>query len=224
MSFLFKSESNSTTTPAAAVPVQFEGITPARIAIGGRNRLSVAAPGRVSLAPNQQFNRDLSLGQTRNNAQFRRLTGQIGALRGNQNAFIQARVRPLEERLDTTLADQGRAFERRGVFGSLAENELNKTRFLGEREIGDARALATNEAFTQILNTEAQIRGANEMQVEIANNRVKDELARVGLSAEFLLGLLGARRQTTQLAGGGTTTASQTPSTAGILGSILSAF
>ena len=61
---------------------------------------------------------------------FRSLVGSlnsdIDSLRGNQNAFIDARVNPLQERFAQARGNLARDAARRGVFGSLANNELSR--------------------------------------------------------------------------------------------------
>ena len=145
-----------------------------------------------------------------------RLNGMMKNLRGNNNAFIQARVRPLEQALDENLSQQSQDFARRGIFGSLSANEQTKSRFLGEQAIADERAKATDESLSKLFDAETLMRGLNQDQMGVAETLMRDELSRLGISLEALQLSLSDRRKMTEVAGTNTTTKEPTDILGGI--------
>lgn len=181
------------------MPVKWEDPKNFRVNIGGRRAIDVnGVTGNVSMDRSRldpimrNVRRDLG-------GQRQRYLGMIRSLRGNQNAFIQARVRPMEQALQEQLAVQDRSMAQRGVFGSLANNEQTKARFLGEQAIGDERAKATDEALSKIFDAEAGLRGVTQDQMSAAETMLKDELARLGISLEALNLSMQSRRNLTEL-------------------------
>lgn len=123
------------------------------------------------------------------------LIGNLDEMKANRDAFVSARVSPYQDALDRRIADVTRSMGRRGVMGSLANNEINNAMYQGTREIADQTALARTEA----LNYENSLKRA----------AIEAELATMGLGAETLNALLGNRRQVTQAVEGSTTTTTQ---------------
>lgn len=181
------------------MPVKWEDPKNFRVSIGGRRALGVnGITGDVSM---DRSRLDPILRNTRRDlgGQRQRYIGMIRSLKRNDNAFIQARVRPMQQALQEQLAVQDRSMAQRGVFGSLANNEQTKARFLGEQAIGDERAKATDEALSKIFDAEAGLRGVTQDQAGIAELMMKDELSRLGLSLEALNLSMNARKQLTTL-------------------------
>jgi len=189
----------STGGGSEVMPVKWEAPKNFRVNIGGRRAIGVnGITGDVSMDRSQlrpyaqKMRKDLG-------GQRARYLSMIRRLKGNQNAFIQARVRPLEQALGEQLAVQDRAMAQRGVFGSLSNNEQTKARFLGEQAIADERAKATDEALGRIFDAEAGLRGVTQDQAGIAEMMMQDEFGRLGISLEALNTSLNARRQLTTI-------------------------
>lgn len=202
VSGVFGGGKKKTTSEASIVPIKWETPKNFRVNLGGRRALGVnGITGDVSM---DRSRLDPILHKTRKDlgGQRQRYLGMIRSLKGNQNAFIQARVRPMQQALQEQLAAQDRSMAQRGVFGSLANNEQTKARFLGEQAIGDERAKATDEALSKIFDAEAGLRGVTQDQAGIAELMLKDELSRLGLSLEALNMSLNSRKQLTTSAGG----------------------
>ena len=196
-----KSKVNQT---PVSVPIKYG---PARdfIATAGKGSVRVSGDGtkvdvRGSSVP---ANARKVIGSISN--QRGRLNGMMKGLRGNNNAFIQARVRPLEQALDENLAQQSQDFTRRGIFGSLSANEQTKSRFLGEQAISDERAKATDESISKLFDAEALMRGLNQDQMGVAETLMRDELSRLGISLEALQLSIGDQKKLTEVAGTNTT-------------------
>lgn len=77
--------------------------------------------------------------------------GDIDTLRGIENPFIRARVRPTEEKFARLRADTERGLARRGVQGTLATNEMLRIQDAESREVADQTAKAQMEALSGIL-------------------------------------------------------------------------
>ena len=150
-----------------------------------------------------------------------RLESNIQALQGNTNAYIKARVDPLQASLDSQLAQNERDYARRGIFGSISQNATNDFNSVAQQQLGNARAQALNESLSAILANEAQARGVNSDIAQAANMKLQQELAGMGLSMDALHTSLGDQFVT----GGTTNTKGVTKSTDGssILGKVLGA-
>ena len=116
------------------------------------------------------------------------MLGRLGDLRGNENAFIRARVSPYQEALQRRIADVDRGLAMRGVTGTLRTNEVNNTMLMGNREIANQTALAQQEAISA--------------EQQVLQQAIAQELATMGLGLEGLRLALGDRRQTSQAIGG----------------------
>lgn len=112
---------------------------------------------------------------------FKLLAGEIGgdieALRGELNPFIQARVTPLREALSERVARTKQDYSRRGVFGTLRSHAVQNIETLGQREIADQTALATQEIFSSILQRQGLIGQLSEAELS-------QTLQRQGLAAQ----------------------------------------
>lgn len=175
------------------------------VKFGGRNALSTTGGGtNVNVGFGASGLRKIISGPVRSSLRDsrRRIGGVIDRLNANENPFIQARVRPAEQAQAERVADVTRGLGRRNVTGSLATNEINKTRFLGDQFVNDQRAIATDETLSALLNAESSIRGLNQDETQMTEILMRDELARLGLGAE----LLRMSMPQTFVSGGGTST------------------
>lgn len=132
-----------------------------------------------------------------------RIQGLSDSLAGNRNPFIQARVDPLQQEINQRFASTREDLARRGVMGGIADNELNKVLFQGQRELGNARALATQEGLNAQLAAEGQLIGANDAVLQAAQQGLKEELSRLGVDLTALELSQGNQLQSTQAFGGG---------------------
>lgn len=164
--------------------------------IGDRSTLS-SRPKRSNLRLDPRIDRAL----TQNRAST---TSLLNRVRGNQNPFIEARVSPLIERLSGLPAQTQRDFARRNVFGSIANNEVNQLREDVAGEIGNARALATQDA----LGFERAVLGD---QRRGALDLLTKELSALGVSQDAINAVLNTRQ-----VAGGTQTSSGSSTTEGL--------
>ena len=179
MSSIFDSDPEVTTTQTrgATVPITYE--TPRSFSLTGDS-------GSLNMDPSN----------IRVNSGVPSMLGRLGDLRGNENAFIRARVSPYQEALQRRIADVDRGLAMRGVTGSLRTNEVNNTMLMGNREIANQTALAQQEAISA--------------EQQVLQQAIAQELATMGLGLEGLRLALGDRRQTSQAIGG-----TQTQTTSG---------
>lgn len=124
-------------------------------------------------------------------------------LTSNQNPYIQARVNPLKEQIAGSRGQIQRNQGLRGVSGSsFGNDELTNFDFGAQRQIGDAGAMATNDALGARGNTLGSLAGLNQNRLTgetqltntlntlnsnrtgIANDRASLERAGLGLSAD----------------------------------------
>ena len=201
---LFGGGKTKQTEVASTVPIKYEPLRGFRSDVGTKKKFALRTGGTWT-APSSSIPLYNETRQSQQQSRAR-IGGMISDLKSNQNPFIEARVRPFQQALDSRVADTTRAFAQRGVFGSLSENEISKTRFLGEQAIGDERAKATDEALGKLFDAEASLRGINQDEIGLAETQMKDELLRLGLSLDAWNAAMGNRKQLTQVAGGTTTT------------------
>ena len=147
-------------------------------------------------------------------------TGQlITDLKGNANPYIAARVRPLEQSINERRGDLSRSLGQRSIYGSLANNEMLKFDTAAQRELGDQRALATNDTLNALYAAEGLDRSVRGDVLSLADGYLKTSLSELGLSLEGLnLALSGSNRRATDIAGGTSSTTTNPPSD--ILGGI----
>ena len=124
-------------------------------------------------------------------------------LTSNQNPFIQARVDPLKEQIAGSRGQIQRNQGLRGVSGSsFGNDELINFDFGAQRQLGNASALATNDALGARGNTLGSLSSLNQNRLSgetqltnslntlntnrtgIANDRLRQETAGLGLSAQ----------------------------------------
>ena len=156
---------------------------------GGNGSLSLTnTDGQVSAKTTVDPNVRARIREGLNNSRssISRLEGTIAELRSNTNAFINARVNPLEEAVENRIAQKGRDFAQRNIFGSLASSEMDSARLIGEREIGNARAIATQEALTSALQAEGVLDQVNQNVFDAASRLLQTDLAELGIDLEAI--------------------------------------
>jgi hypothetical protein len=106
---------------------------------------------------------------------------------GNQNPYIQARVRPLEEQFGRRRGELMRSLGQRGVMGSsFGDQSLNSFGIDSERALGDARSQATQEALTlqqqlnQLLGSGGGALRQSDMDMLLGQGQLNQGLAGVG--------------------------------------------
>lgn len=151
------------------------------------------------------------------------LNSDIDSLRGNQNAFIDARVNPLQEQFAESRGRLSRDTARRGVFGSLANNELERFDIGTGRALADQRALATNDALNAILQRENFQRQLFGDINTVAQQELSEALQGLGLQSNAANVLIQGNSSGNT---GSTTTSTQSgnPGILGGLGTVLSLF
>jgi hypothetical protein len=112
------------------------------------------------------------------------LQGLYDQAGGNQGAFIQARVNPLQAQIAQNRGALERSLSQRGVAGSSFGNQaLTSFDMDAGRALGDARALATNDAINQ--------QGAlQQMMFGGGNDLLRQELEALGLGSQNIQYLL----------------------------------
>lgn len=128
-----------------------------------------------------------------NRAGIGRIGAFIGNLSSNQNPFIQARVNPLRDSLANQRADLSRGLSLRGVQGSLSNNEMIKFDNNAGRQLGDASALATQEALQSMISAEGLGADLNSGQLDLANEYLKRDLSALGLNMDAVRLALSGR-------------------------------
>lgn len=133
-----------------------------------------------------------------------RLEGTRAELASNENPFIQARVNPLLARAAEGRGALSRSLVRRGLGGSsLYSSGLGNYDAAVGREIGDQRALATQEAldartamdqgiYNSALSALQAFQSLDSQEQAIAQQNLQQELASLGLSASDTSAALGA--------------------------------
>lgn len=112
------------------------------------------------------------------------LQGLFDQAGGNQGAFVQARVNPLMQQIAQGRGSLERDLGRRGVAGSSFGNQaLSGFDMDSGRALGDARAMATNDAINQQGSLQQLMFGGG-------NNLLQQELAGLGLGQENIQLLL----------------------------------
>lgn len=171
---------------------------------------------RTSLSP--RVRRTIGEGLSNSRSALSRIETTIADLRSNTNAFINARVNPLEEAVEQRIAQQGRSFAERGIFGGLASQETDDLKLKGEREIGNARALATQEALQATLASEGVAGQINNQVLQAADRLLQADLAELGINFDALRISQASRLPTSETVTGSSTT--ETDDGGSILGDI----
>ena len=103
---------------------------------------------------------------------------------GNQGAYIQARVNPLMQQIAQRQGQLEQSLGRRGVAGSsFGDQALNVFGMDSQRALGDARAMATNEA----LGMRSQLNNGLAQGSELL---LRNELGALGLADQNIQNLL----------------------------------
>lgn len=99
----------------------------------------------------------------------------IGGLResltGNRGAFMNARLNPLRQALAQRRGELTRSNDRRGVYGTFANQDLTNLDIAGNRAIADEAALALNEAIAAESGLYGQEAGLQGMQADLLDRR-----------------------------------------------------
>lgn len=199
-------EKQTVTTTPSSIPISYASPFGFNLTTSGGSQLQAGSAGGFVKAPAQIGTLNTRFGNLTDNA-LGRTGGYINDLRGNMNPFIQARVRPLETDIATKRGMLDRNLSRRGIAGSLANNELMNFDNNANRQLADARATATNEALSALYQAEGLDRSVRGDLLTAADTLLKQELTTLGLSLEGLnLALSGAQRRATDVAGGTSTT------------------
>lgn len=139
--------------------------------------------GSVTFDPRIDELRDESIGNLRS---------LYGEATGNQNAFIQARVNPLQSRVERGRGSLKRSLGRRGVFGSFGNQDLTNYDVDTQRALSDARASATQDALG--FRT-----GVTDRISNMATGIQQGDLAGLGLGVSSRLGIQAANLGASQL-------------------------
>ena len=177
--------------------------------------------GNVDVAGTPGFGGQMASMRGNNTAANNRLGGLITGLQGNQNPFIQARVRPFQELARENTAAVTRDVGRRSIQGSLGQNQISNAKFLGGREVADQGVLATQESLGAQLAAEGTRLGVGEEAMGIADLRMKEEFQNIQTGMDALKTALENQVQTsTQLDESSATTGAED---LGSLGKIIEA-
>lgn len=144
----------------------------------------------------------------------------LGRASGNENAFIQARVNPLEAQVARQRGQLEQSLGLRGVSGSsFGDQALRSFGLDAERALGDARAQATQEALgfesglNQLLEQSGVQRveqgrrgidfrsGLDQLLAQGGSQLLAQELAALGLSGQNIDALLNRAKLRTDLFG-----------------------
>ena len=140
-----------------------------------------------------------NLGQTRN------------SLLGNQGAFMNARVNPLIDRLASGRGELSRGLNRTGVRGTFRQRALKDYDIAGERALGDARALATNDTLGALTALDQSLFNAG---TGVGTNVFNQQMQELGLSIDTVNAL---KAIASNLATGASSTAAGASARAGEL-------
>lgn len=125
------------------------------------------------------------------------------SLLGNNGRFIEARVNPILESNALRRGALERGLSRRGIFGTLANNEIQNFDTTADRNVADQRALATQDGLNAEANVLGVQRALNSDINTIAGQTLSQELATLGLESEIANILINAN---TPITSGGTST------------------
>ena len=121
-------------------------------------------------------------------------------LRGNQGAYMQARVNPVLQKFATLRGEQQQNLGLRKLGGSsFGEQSMRNLEMDATRSEGDARALATRETgdaeLGAIVQRAAIQAGLNGENYQVAAMRLQEELAGLGLSKAQIDQMMGQHNQ-----------------------------
>ena len=141
---------------------------------------STSRLGKVSIDPSIRAIQEQML--ARNNNLYNQLGQSAESLLGNQNAYIQARVNPLEQQLTEREGELGRSIGLRGLSGSsFGEQAMTNFNIDKNRALGDARSTALNDSLGQLAQIRAQQFASLGLDSKTAQDRMANELQALGL-------------------------------------------
>lgn len=217
-----KTEQSSTSSSVESITRQPRLNFNASANTGGRIKLTNAESNnpsvRTTISPQAVGATQTALGNSR--GALGRIEETLAGLRSNVNDFVRARVDPLEASLASRRAQTERALSRRDVFGSLVTNEIREFDNNADQQLGNARALAANEAASSIAQFETLARGVSSDIAGAGQQLLQQDITALGLNLEAL-----RLSSANQLATGGTrqtegAATSTTDSGTGLLGRI----
>ena len=210
-----ETESKSTTEIELSPAIGIEAST------GGGGSLTVdntptgvVASARIS----SDVRSTIAEGLSNSNDALGRIEETIADLRSNTNAFINARVTPLAQAVESRIAQKSREFSQRKIFGGLASAEIDQFRLEGEAEIAEQTALATQEALNATLAAEGVAGQVNDDIAAAAQQLLTVELAELGLSLDAIRLSQATIQPTSQTTSG--TSLTTTDDGGGVLGDI----
>lgn len=136
--------------------------------------------GNVTIDPSIRAIQEQNL--SRSNNLYNDLGSQAVGLMGNQSDYIRARVSPLEQEYNMRQGAQERNLSLRGLSGS-SFGEMDRTNLASakERDLGNARALATQDSLSELARVRAQQAQAIGMDAQTARDRFAQELSALGI-------------------------------------------
>ena len=153
--------------------------------MGISTQYSKARLGNVRMDPSIRALQEETL--AKNNNLYNDLGQSARDLMGNQSAYIQARVNPLEADFAQRYGALERNLGLRGLSGS-SFGEQSKDSFTADknRALGDARALATNDSLNQLAQIRAQQFSSIGLDAQTSRDRFMQEMAALGLGQQQL--------------------------------------
>lgn len=137
--------------------------------------------GKVSIDPSIRAIQEQNLAKSSN--LYNELGESAANLMGNQNAYIQARVDPLEREYNMRQGALERNLSMRGLSGSsFGEQSLNRFAADKQRELGNARSIATKESLDSLAQVRAQQAQMLGLDADTARTRLIQELQSLGLA------------------------------------------
>lgn len=110
------------------------------------------------------------------------LRGLRDEFSGNQNAFINARVNPLQADIAQRRGNLRQDLARRGVIGSIGNRELQGFDLDSQRAIADARSLATADALAA---RQGVLQQEQQLEQDVARLAAQDFSNRFGVNQEM---------------------------------------
>lgn len=172
-----------------------------------------------------QFSPAIARGRADTLRQSGRLSRQVGLdvrrLRSGRNEFTDALVRPLEQQIEARRSAMEQGLNQRGLFGPLAQRELAAFDAQADRQLSDARAIAENQALSQILPRQQFQAELAQLPNAAANQQLFQDLEEMGLGLESVRTIIASRQPGTISTG---TSGRLQPSVNQRVGSVLGGF
>lgn len=128
-----------------------------------------------------------------------RYRGLSDEFAGNQGSLINARLNPLRQNIAQRRGGLQRDLGRRGVMGTFANQAVSNFDIDAGRALGDAEAMATNDALMARTNLLGAEQGAESALTQLlgatSNDVLRQELAGLGLGVDSIAALLSAANQ-----------------------------